>query len=83
MERKHRTHYEQFQYWCLAWVGIAEYIVVVLTLGFKNPHWHATFLFSDWMDLSFWDWQKQLWQGWWRRNIVDADPYDKPVDPQQ
>jgi hypothetical protein len=46
----HENGYEQFKFWLLAWVGISEYLVVILSFGFIVPDWHAKILFSDWMD---------------------------------
>ncbi len=47
---KHRTASEQFKMWVLAWVGIADEAVTVVSLGFWSVDWRARVLFSAWMD---------------------------------
>lgn len=46
----HRNRHEQIKYWALSWVGLAQELVVIVTLGFLCPDWRAKVLFSDWMD---------------------------------
>lgn len=46
----HASKTEQFKYWVLAWVSLAEDLVVILSLGVLCPHWRGDLLFSKWMD---------------------------------
>lgn len=46
----HENGEAQFKFWVISLVGLAQELVVVLTLGFIVPRWRGKILFSQWAD---------------------------------
>ena len=44
------TLHDCWRLWALAWVELAQALVVLLSFGAINPSWRAMLVFSDWFD---------------------------------
>jgi hypothetical protein len=65
MERNPQTPYKQFKIWILAWVGIADCVSIIVTLGYRRTCWRSHLLATDWFDMSLSEWVQSLWKQVW------------------